>query len=63
MGTQLVAAAESRQAAHRFDDFIIAAGSTSHDDDLSVRCGAITDAFTTLERHITPSRLGHGNRR
>jgi hypothetical protein len=64
IGTQLVAAAEPRQAVHRFDDFVNAAGSASHDDDdLSVRCKAIADAFATLERHITHSRLGYGNRR
>ena len=63
IGTQLVAAAESRQAVHRSDDFVNAVGSASHDDDLLVRCGAITGAFATLERHITHSRLGHANHR
>jgi hypothetical protein len=64
IGTQLIAAAESRQVVHRFDDFVSAAASASDDDDgVSVRCGAITDAFATLERHITHSRLGLGNRR
>ena len=63
IGTQLVAAAKSREAVYRFDYFVNAVSSASHDDDLSVRCGAITDAFATLERHITHLRLRHGNRR
>lgn len=62
IGSQLVAAAESRQAVYRFDDFVNAASSASHDGDLSVRCKAITDAFATLERHITHSRFGHGKK-
>jgi hypothetical protein len=40
---------------YRFDGFINAASSASGDGEFTIRCGAVTDAFATLEHHITRS--------
>ena len=55
IAANLVAATESRQVVYRFDDFIDAASSASGDGEFTVRCGAITGAFATLEQHISRS--------
>jgi len=63
IAANLVIAAGTRQVVYRFDDFINAASSTSGDGDFSVRCGAITDAFATLENHVTRSHRRRGDDR
>ena len=55
IAANLVAATESRQVVDRFDDFIDAASSASGEGEFTVRCGAITGAFATLEQHISHS--------
>jgi hypothetical protein len=55
IAANLVAAGEPRQVVYRFDGFINAASSASGDGEFAIRCGAISDAFATLEHHITRS--------
>jgi hypothetical protein len=55
IAANLVATAETRQVVYRFDGFIDAASSAAGDGEFTVRCGAITGAFATLEHHITRS--------
>jgi hypothetical protein len=55
IAANLAAAIESRQVVYRFDDFIDAAIAASGDGEFTVRCGAITGAFATLEQHISRS--------
>jgi hypothetical protein len=47
----LVATAGARQIVYRFDGFINAASSAAGDGEFTIRCGAVTDAFATLESH------------
>jgi hypothetical protein len=52
IAANLVAAAETRWVVYRFDGFINAASAASGEGEFTIRCGAITDAFATLEHHI-----------